>query len=61
MKTAVKKQTNGLTPGDISSEIDVIVEHVEKNRNCEFIRILEQCSKMDVMDKKKFLEFAKNL
>ena len=48
MKTAVKKMADGLKTGDISSEIDVIVDHVEKNRNCEFIRILEKCSKMNV-------------
>ena len=60
MKTSVKKQAGG-KECNLNSKIDVIVDHVEKNRNCEFIRILEQCSKMNVLDKQKFLEFAKNL
>lgn len=63
MKTAGKNSTNGLKAGkvDFGSEIDTIVSHVEKNENCEFIRILEQFSKMDDDGKKKLMNFAQKL
>ncbi|MFA6290671.1 MAG: hypothetical protein WC637_02755 [Victivallales bacterium] len=62
MKSAGKKSTRGLK-GDceISSEIEKIIEHVEKSGNCEFVRILELCSKMDAADMEKFLEYAEKL
>ena len=63
MKTAGRKSVNGLKSGkgDTDSVVDAIVDHVEKNENCEFVRIMEQYSKMDVATMKKFLEYAGKL
>ena len=61
MKTAVQKSANGLKEGSIDSVIDAIADHVEKNDNCEFVRILEHFSKMDAATVKKFLEYAEKL
>jgi hypothetical protein len=54
-------QVSRSSVGDIYSEIESILEYVEKNGNCEFIRLLEQCSKMDAADMRKFLEYAEKL
>jgi hypothetical protein len=61
MKTAVKKSVNGLKEGGIDSIIDAISDHVEKDENCEFIRIMEHYSKMNAATMKKFLEYAETL
>lgn len=63
MEIAGKKSSTGLKEGETGagSEIDAIVEHVENSGNCEFVRILEQYSKMDGAGRKKFLEFAETL
>lgn len=62
MKTAGRKSANGLKDDcESSSEIDTIVDHVEKNGNCEFVRILEQFSKMDDDGKRKLMNFAQKL
>jgi len=47
--------------GDIDSEIEAIIDHVEKNGNCEFVRILEHYSKMDESGKKKLMGVAEKL
>ncbi len=63
MKTLCKKSVNGVKAGkgDIDSVIDAIVDHVENNENCEFLRIMEQYSKMDAATMKKFFEYAEKL
>ena len=61
MKTAVKKSANGSEKGNIDSGIDAIMDHVEKSENCEFVRIMEQYSKMDAATVEKFLEYAEKL
>lgn len=62
MKTAGRKSVSGLKDDcEIKSDIDKIVEDVEKNENCEFIRILEQFSKMNVADRKKLMDYAEKL
>jgi hypothetical protein len=47
--------------GGIDSEIEAIIDHVEKSGNCEFVRMLEHCSKMDEIGKKKLMSFAEKL
>lgn len=59
--TEGKKLTSGLKKVKQETEIDTITEHVEKNGNCEFVRILEQFSKMDDDGKKKLMSFAQEL
>ena len=63
MKNAGKKSSTVLKEvnSDIGSEIDAIVDHVEKNENCEFVRILEQYYKMNEVDRKKLMEYAEKL
>jgi hypothetical protein len=61
MKIAEKKSAKGLKDGSIDSIIDAISEHVEKSENCEFVRIMEQYSKMDAATMKKFLDYAERL
>lgn len=63
MGTAGRKSANGVkeVEGGIDSEIDAIVEHVGKNGNCEFVRIMEEYSKMDLATMRKFLEYADKL
>ena len=61
MKTAVQKSANGLKEGNIDSVADAIADHVEKNDNCEFVRIMEQFSKMDDDGKRKLMGLAKKL
>ncbi len=63
MKTAGRKSVNGLKSGkgDTDSVVDAIVDHVEKNDNCEIIRIMGQFSKMDDVGKKKLMSFARKL
>ena len=61
MKIAGKKSANGLNDGNIDSVIDAISDHVEKSENYEFVRIMEQYSKMDAATVKKFMEYAETL
>ena len=61
MKIAEKKSAKGLNGGSIDSIVDAISDHVEKSENYEFVRIMEQYSKMDAATVKKFLECAPNL
>ena len=56
-----RKSVNSLKAGKYNSEIDAIAEHVKKNGNCEFVRIMEQFSKMDVVGKKQFMSYAQKL
>ena len=61
MKIAGKKSANGLNDGSIDSIVDAISDHVEKSENYEFVRIMEQYSKMDAATVKKFMEYAETL
>ncbi len=63
MKNAGGKSATFLKEGkgDIDSEIEAIIDHVEKSGNCEFSRILEHYSKMDDTGKRKFMSFAEKL
>jgi len=63
MRSEIKKSASALKEGkgDIDSEIDAIIDHVEKNGNCEFVRIMEQYSKMDGAGRKKLMSFAEKL
>ncbi|MCX6984283.1 MAG: hypothetical protein NT118_05950, partial [Lentisphaerae bacterium] len=61
MKTVGRKSANDSENGNIDSVADAIADHVEKNDNCEFVRIMEQFSKMDAATMKKFLEYAQKL
>ena len=45
----------------VASGIDAIMDHVEKSENFEFVRIMEQYSKMDAATVEKFLEYAEKL
>lgn len=45
----------------VASGVDAIIDHVEKSENCEFVRIMEQYSKMDAETVEKFLEYAEKL
>lgn len=63
MEITGKKSSTGLKERKkgVDSIIDAISDHVEKNENCEFVRIMEQFSKMDAATVKKFLEYAEKL
>lgn len=63
MKTADGKSSRGLKKfkDEINSEIESIIDYVEKTGNCEFVRLLEQCSKMNAADMRKFLKYAEKL
>jgi hypothetical protein len=61
MKIAEKKSAKGLKDGSIDSVVDAISEHVEKSENYEFVRIMEQYSKMDAATMKKFMDYAETL
>ncbi len=61
MKTAEKNSAKGLNDGSIDSVVDAISDHVEKSENYEFVRLMEQYSKMDAATMKKFLEYAETL
>ncbi len=63
MEITGKKSSTGLKERKkgVDSIIDAISDHVEKNENCEFVRIMEQFSKMDATTVKKFLEYAEKL
>ena len=61
MKIAEKKSAKGLNDGSIDSIVDAIADHVEKSENCEFVRLMEQYSKMDAATVKKFMEYAEKL
>lgn len=60
MKTAERKEARSYKQGkrDINSNIEAIIDHVENNENCEFLRILAQFSKMGGTERKKFMNFA---
>ncbi|MFA6294000.1 MAG: hypothetical protein WC637_19585 [Victivallales bacterium] len=63
MKTAGNKSAGVLKECkcDIDSEIEAIIDHMEKSKNCEFVRILEHYSKMDEIGKMKLMGFAEKL
>lgn len=61
MKTEIRKSASGLKGGKFNSNIDAVTAYVEKSGNCEFVRILEQFSKMDDDGKKKLMSFAQKL
>ena len=63
MEITGKKSSTGLKERKkgVDSIIDAISDHVEKNENCEFVRIMEQFSKMDAATVKKFLVYAEKL
>ncbi|MEI6423421.1 MAG: hypothetical protein WCP55_14465 [Lentisphaerota bacterium] len=61
MKIAEKNSANGLKDGSIDSIVDAISEHVEKSENYEFVRIMEQYSKMDAATMKKLMRYAEKV
>jgi hypothetical protein len=61
MKTINRKSASGLTEVMFNSDFDAVADYVEENQNCEFVRILEQFSKMDDDGRRKLMIFAQEL
>ena len=61
MKTESRKSAGGLKDGMFNSDFDAVADYVKENQNCEFIRILEQFSKMDDDGRRKLMSFAQEL
>ena len=61
MMTEGRKSINGFKNRKLESVIDAVAEYVEKNQNCEFVRIMEHFSKMDDDGRNKLMSFAQKL